>query len=403
MIVGAGEEQIPAYERAKRKGYLILASDMSEGAPAVKYADYFIKASTRDPELTTKLAYEFSLKHKINGVMTIANDVPLTVAMVANRLGLKSISLNSAKIASDKLLMKDSFKKYQIPCPWYSKVESVEHLKELHKIKKYVDLVVKPIDGRGARGVLLLDKYSDYEFIFSESKRWGDSGIVMVEEFIPGMQLSTESFILNGKIFTPAIAERNYSRINQFRPNIIEDGGTIPPPISINEIAKVNEVILAGAKSMGISEGIIKGDIVLDKIKGPMIIELAARLSGGWFATHQIPEASGVDLVNVVMSFAMGEEINEDDLIPTKNKSTSIRYWFPPEGKVKEVLGVEKLKELPFLISYGFFKKRGDILTKLKMHSDRFGYVIVSGATRDESLKNVESALSTLEIVVKEL
>ena len=48
------------------------------------------------------------------------------------------------------------------------------------------------------------------------------------------MQLSTESFILNNKCFTPAIAERNYSRLDQFKPYIIEDGGTIPALIVRN-------------------------------------------------------------------------------------------------------------------------------------------------------------------------
>ena len=46
-----------------------------------------------------------------------------------------------------------------------------------------------------------------------------------------------------------------------------------------------------------------------------MIIELAARLSGGWLSTHQIPAATGVDLVNAVMSEALSIEVSEEELI----------------------------------------------------------------------------------------
>ena len=42
--------------------------------------------------------------------MTIANDVLHTVAMVADKLNLPAISIESALIASDKLLMKNTFK-----------------------------------------------------------------------------------------------------------------------------------------------------------------------------------------------------------------------------------------------------------------------------------------------------
>ena len=38
--------------------------------------------------------------------MTIANDVPYTVALVAQKLGLPSIPIKSAEFARDKILMK---------------------------------------------------------------------------------------------------------------------------------------------------------------------------------------------------------------------------------------------------------------------------------------------------------
>ena len=223
----------------------------------------------------------------------------------------------------------------------------------------------------------------------------------MIEEFIHGLQLSTESFLLNGKCFTAAFCERNYSRIDEFRPYIIEDGGTIPAVLTEPLKESINDLILNGARALGISEGIVKGDIVINENGTPMIIELAARLSGGWFATHQIPEATGVSLVDAVMSLCMNEPIDEADLIPTKNKSTSIRYWFPEAGLVQGIHGEDQLKKIPSLISYGFFRNVGDIQPVVKMHSDRFGYVIVGGHTREKSLRNVELAISSIKIKIQ--
>lgn len=400
MIIGAGVEQVPAYEAAKRRGLTVIGTDMDPDAPGFAFADHKILVSTRDAQATEREAVRFHGTHSIHGVMTIANDVPYTVARVAHAIGLPSISLEAAKCVTDKLLMKEKFASNNVACPWFASVDSPEQLRNLIKSNSGRDFVLKPVDGRGARGVLLINSRVDLEWAFAESMRWGDSGRLILEEFIPGMQLSTETFILDGKCYTPAIAERNYSRLEQFRPNIIEDGGTIPALIDAEMRKAVDDVILQGASALGINEGLIKGDIVIDKAGKPLIIELAARLSGGWFATHQIPAASGVNLVDAVISYSLGEAVSPSQLIPICQRATAIRYWFPPEGKINRIVGEEKLRQMSGLLSYGFFRKQGDIQPKIRMHPDRFGYVIVAGDSRDEVLDQVAQALSCVHVEV---
>ena len=402
MIIGAGAEQVPAYEAAKKRGLYVVGTDLNPDAPGFAYADYKLFVSTRDADATEITALKFHSQQHINGVMTIANDVPYTVARVAKAIGLPSISLGAAKCVTDKLLMKEKFSEFGVPCPWFEKVESVESLRSLIRSKPHLNFVLKPVDGRGARGVLLINTAVDLEWAFNESKRWGDNGCLIVEEFIPGLQLSTETFISDGKCYTPSIAERNYSRFNQFLPNIIEDGGTIPALIDAKMRVRIDELILNGAHALGIYEGIVKGDIIIDKINRPLIIELAARLSGGWFATHQIPAASGVDLVNAVISYSLGEKIDYSLLTPSLDRATAIRYWFPPPGKVQTIVGEDELKKTAGLISYGFFRKPGDIQPEIRMHPDRFGYVIVYGKNRAEALDRINTAVNSIHIGILE-
>lgn len=400
MIVGGGAEQIPAYEAAKRRGLNIVGSDANPSAPALKLADHVLIASTRDPDATAEQAREFARKHPIHGVMTIANDVPYTVARVADELRLPSISLDAARCASDKLLMKERFRSSQVPCPWFTEVADADQLEVLTADRHNQRYVLKPVDGRGARGVLLIDAQSDLPWCIDEARRWGESGRLILEKFEPGIQLSTESFVLDGQCHTPAISERNYSRLNQFKPNIIEDGGTIPATLSEHQRSVIDRVILRGATAMGITTGIVKGDLVLDQNGSPLIIELAARLSGGWFASHQIPAATGVSLVDAVISHALGEPVSVEDLSPKRNKATAIRYWFPPAGVIRRISGEQALQASPGLLHYGFFRQPGDVQPAIRMHPDRFGFVIVEGETRDEALERVESALNCVDIEI---
>tara|TARA_Y100000590_G_scaffold229380_1_gene258746 strand:- start:30915 stop:32153 length:1239 start_codon:yes stop_codon:yes gene_type:complete len=401
LIIGAGAEQAPAYKIAKEQGIKTIATDSDPYAPSVTLADYFINASTRDAEQTARMARDFSKEIPIHGVMTIANDVPYTVSHTASELGLPSISKESAKIASDKILMKKLFIDNNIPCPTYYEISKFEEFKQLIGNNTEQKFVIKPNDGRGARGVLIIDEEIDLNWAYQESTAWGDSGKLILEEYVEGKQYSTESFIIEDQCFTPAIAERNYSRLNQFKPYIIEDGGDIPPDLSESQLQKIDRLIMDSASAIGIEEGIIKGDIVIDNDGNIKIIEIAARLSGGWFATHQVPVASGVNLVEIVMRHSLSLPINRSDLMPNLNKATSIRYWFPNEGLIKEISGIEALKETPGLVKYGFFRGKGEIQPTIRMHPDRFGYVIVSGKDREEAEHFCQMALDSITIEVE--
>ena len=124
MIVGAGVEQVPAYEAAKKRGLIIVGTDMDSYAPGFDLADYKILVSTRDADATEKAALKFHQEHPVHGVMTIANDVPFTVARVAHSLALPSISLEAATCVTDKLLMKERFVAEGVPCPWFARVDT---------------------------------------------------------------------------------------------------------------------------------------------------------------------------------------------------------------------------------------------------------------------------------------
>lgn len=397
MIIGAGAEQVPAYKLAKDRGLKVVGTDMDPSAPASKFADYFLNVSTRDIERTVDEAKKFNLKNTIHGVMTIANDVPLTVASVANALGLNSISIESAMIASNKLSMKEKFREFNVPSPNYMKIKTITDLEQAVSGSNN-RFVLKPTDGCGAKGVVMVSSNDTLKDMYEYSKSFTTKEELILEEFMEGMQLSTESFLIDGKAYTPAISERNYEKIDDFYPNIIEDGGTLPAPINDEIAEEVNRVIELAAKSIGVYDGIIKGDLVIDSNSNVNVIEIATRLSGGWFCSHQIPAATGVNLVEANIDFALGNRILQKNLIPTLHLSTTTRYFFINEGKILNIEGEKDLLEMPSLLLHGFFKKIGDYQPKISKHSDRFGYVICMGKDRVESLRNTLEALSKIKV-----
>lgn len=401
LIIGAGAEQVPAYKAAKERGLTVVGSDMNPDAPAFEFADYRLHASTRDAHATLAAVREFAANHPINGVMTIANDVPYTVAVIAKAFGLPGVSIEAARLVTDKLLMKEAFRSADVACPWFATVSDVGELKRLMSARGAKSFVIKPVDGRGARGVLLIDQEMDLDWAFSEAKRWGECGRLILEEFVHGMQLSTESFLIDGVIYTPAISERNYEFLERFAPFIIENGGVLPALLDEDLRVRINHLIALGAAALGVRDGIVKGDLIVTPDGKPLIVELALRLSGGWFATHQIPAATGVSLVDAVISHALGEPVSGQQLTPTRKRATATKYWFPPSGVISRIDGEEFLKQLPGLLAYGFFRKVGERQPEIRMHPDRFGYLIAEADDRETALAIANEGLKRIQIEVK--
>jgi len=398
LMIGAGLEQIPAIERAKELGIFTVVTDGSVSAPGVSCADEFLKVSTYDVENTVKRAKEFNRSRKIDGVIAVGADVPKSVAAVASALGLSGVSREAAELVSDKLKMKEKFAECGVPVPWFSGVKSFNELKRIIKDRGY-PLVIKPVDSRGARGVLLLTEKTDLKWAFDYALSFSPARSVIVEEFVSGPQVSTESVILNGRAYTPGFTDRNYESLEKFAPFMIENGGTQPTMLSNEIVHEIDKIIEKASATIGITNGVVKGDIVVSE-NGAKIIEIAARLSGGWFSTVQIPLSTGVDFLGNAYKLALGEKIETADLLPKKHDGCAIRYWFPKPGKLIAIKGEEQLKKMTSVKKYGFFVKIGEYIKKTTNHTERAGFVITVGKDRDESIKFVNEALNTVEFVV---
>ncbi len=397
LVVGGGIEAVPGLERAKQMGLHLVVSDKNREAPGFAVADDRLLASTYDIEATVAAARRYHREvRRINGVMCIASDIPKTVAAVAADLGLPGISEESASLSSDKLDMKLKFRRDGIPVPWFSLVESTRKLHEI-VVSRGFPLVNKPVDSRGARGVLRLTETVNLSWAHQFSASQSPSGRVMVEEFLEGPQISTESIVLEGVAYTPGLADRNYEFLDRFAPHIIENGGDLPTRLSAEEQQAIRDLIQKAAASMGVRNGVVKGDVVLHDGK-PFIIELATRLSGGYFCTHEIPLSTGVDFVGCAIRLALGERISAAELLPRYQRCISQRYLFPTPGRVVKIAGAERVSEQPGIVFCQVRLREGDIVGTVDSHPARAGLVMAMGQSRTEAMERAEAAIAAIKI-----
>lgn len=397
LIVSGAAEAIPGIRRAKGMGLHVVVSDGSAEAPGFAEADDRIIASTYDVEATVAAADKYThTVRPLDGVMCVAADVPLTVASVAEALGLPGIPVEAARLAADKLAMKERLAERGVPGPWFAALESAYDLRTV-VAERGLPLVVKPTDSRGARGVLRIVERVDLDWAYAHAREWSPTGSVMVEEYLPGPQLSTESLLLDGVGHTPGFTDRNYEFLERYSPWIIENGGQQPSVLSADDQKAVSSLAVDAGSALGISTGIVKGDMVLTP-EGPKVIEVAARLSGGWFSTDQIPLATGVDLVGAAIRVALGDPVSPLDLVPAHYFGVAIRYFFPESGRVTAITGADGFRKVPWVHRLEFFVGVGDIVGAPTDHTRRAGCVITSGETRDEAVSRAREVVDAVRV-----
>jgi len=394
LILAGGKEAIAGLKTAKNMNLNVVVADGDIDAPCRKYADDFIHVNIYDADKTLDAVKNYVQNNNIHGVITIAADNPISVAKVGKYLGLNAVSVETASISCDKVRMKDLFKKNNIPIPWYRQVRSPEDILKI-LIERPGEYVLKPVDSRGSRGVIRLsnrDKISEayyYSISYSPAKK------LILEEWLDGDQLSSESIVWGGKSFLCGLADRHYDRLPQLYPYVVEDGGETPSKYSPEINNEIDKLITAAAQAIGLINGSIKGDIVLTK-KGPYIIEVAARLSGGYFSTDTIPVVYNYSIIKQVINISLGlsPEIPLAPLIPIKYQAN--RFLFLKPGLIKSIK-YNKICDNNILLKEIYIKP-GDKINLMNNHTKRAGMVLAVSNTREKAIKKCEQEIKRIII-----
>jgi biotin carboxylase len=220
---------------------------------------------------------------------------------------------------------------------------------------------------------------------------------VMVEQYLSGPQVSTESIIMGGRCFTPGFSDRNYEYLERYAPFFIENGGDLPSQLPEAIQAKVRDLVARAASAMGISDGTVKGDIVVHDGE-PYMIELAARLSGGFFCTREIPLNTGVDFIGAAIRIALGESVDEAELAPKHFMPVVQRYAFPNPGTVVSVSGAEEARNIPGITDVIVTAREGDIIPPAGDKRPSGAMVLASGISREAALTAANDALALIRI-----
>ena len=330
FFAGGGMHEA-AVKNILERGYKLILTDMNPKCLCAKYADEFILLDTFDIKGNLAAAKEMKNKYDIRAVVTVASDCHETVACVSRYLGLPGISPELAHVCRYKPEMRDVLEKAGIPQP---KFKRVKNLQEAKAALKAIGLpaALKATNNSGSRGFSEIKTAKDLtQEKLNEAIKNGTTGYAIIETLLLPIEneiaeQSVETLWYDGKMYWLNWVDRifrkdflkfkNLEKIGKKMYSTIGWGveiGHINPAIHNLETKEaVREMIYKAGLAIGMGKQkgghILKADIILTQ-KGPYILELTPRLSGGWDSSRTTI-LRGANFIEGAISLALGEDLN---------------------------------------------------------------------------------------------
>jgi biotin carboxylase len=354
-------------------------------------ADQFEQIDLKDKESIEALARSLQNNGGLAGIMTAGTDFSTTVAWVAEKLGLPGIPFEAALNASDKARMRACFKKAGLPSPEFITITR----DTIDKPPLPFPLVVKPVDNMGGRGCRRVDNIEEFCEAADEAIRFSRSGRAIVEAFMDGLEFSVDAIVYHGEITICGLADRHIF----FPPYFIEMGHTMPTAIAPDKQKALLDTFCAGVRALGLAGdncvGAAKGDIKLTTA-GPMIGEIAARLSGGYMSGWTYPYSSGAEPVRAAILGAIGRK--PDGIVPLQTWTSAERAFISIPGTIKSISGIETAQRRPFIKDLFFRIASGDKVDFPRNNVSKCGNIISAAPDYASAVEAAESAARSILI-----
>ncbi len=332
LILAAGPMQIPAVLTAKELGLFVIAADRNPQAPGFRFADIGLPLDIVKYAALADWAVEHKSEYNISAVFAGA-DVAVTAAVINQRLGLPGIPVEVAEASHNKAKMKERWLLDGVSTPACDEVGNRNEARRLAAKHGY-PVMVKAVDNSASRGTKVVCNEAELEPAVDNAMRFSTTSSCLIEQFVEGDEQSVETVMHNGEQLRAGMVDRHYG----FFPYPLEVGHTNPSHLSADVQEQIFRVVGHAAQSLGIVNGPAKADMILTK-RGPMILEMPARLSGGFHSQYTTPLALGMNPIRAVMRQSLGDDKFQEDLIPTKNEFSLCHALFPPPGKIRNISG----------------------------------------------------------------
>ena len=398
LFLGASVSQLAAIRQARETGWRVVAVDGDPSAVGFDVADVAEATDFHDLERVI----EIGRRHAIDAVVAISSDraVPIAAA-VAERLGLPGIGVETAHRMTDKAAMRLHLQKQQVPQPQFAVVTDADQaLRELESIG--LPAVLKPVDSGGQRGVCIINNRHDLIERLPHTLAHSTSKRAILEQYVEGSELNAIVVVRRGDPQLVTLSDRLRPPGRGFGVGWIH---LYPSQLASVTLATAEAVALAAVRALGLQDGIAFPQLLApDEGNDVVVVEVAARIPAGQMA-DLVRLGTGVDLVDIALRQAHGEEIPDEIVEPRFERPLAIRFLTAspgilPTGRVLAVDGLDRVRSSAGVLEAGLYLQPGETVSPVEVDADRRGYVIATAHDPHAALELADRAARQLRVQV---
>lgn len=354
--------------------------------------------------LTDVVTYFESHNIHLDAIGTFFEHTVTQTADVARALGLIGLDPGAARrSSSNKLLMRIYCRDAGIPTPRFKVIPSLDQKRVRTAIEAVgIPCVLKPVFGSESYGTVKIEEGYDIDAILEEiTVNTGEgkkevfknfSGAFLVEEYLPGPVISVDGIVENKNVHIVGIVEF----IMGPEPRFTQEANYIPARLTTALSEQARDMAKTIIKTLGFDNCGFHCEMRLTPDRGPVLLEIAARLPGGPLQPgHQ--KASGINMTKELLNVWLG---NPTTIKATTNNAILQKAVFPrKKGKISRIDIPNSLSESEGVWGLTLIVNEGEeVVTYPDIPKPFYYYAIV--APSSEELSELSEFLES-QVIIK--
>jgi biotin carboxylase len=363
LILGVASVQMDAILELKKMGYETYACAMKKDGPGANVVDNFREINILDTEAIVNYIKE----NQISLVYSVGSDLAMPVScLISEKLQMPHfVSEKTARICNNKDLMRKTLGNAFNGNVKFQVIESEDDELELD-----FPFILKPADSQGQRGVKLVEYYDEYLENYQIAKKYSRSGLVIIEQYISGPELSVNGYVVNGEVKYLIASDRDtwsgYTGLIHKH---------IVPTTNIDSEAtnQVKEIIESACEKLEIKNGPVYAQMKLEQGE-PYIIEITPRLDG-CHMWNILNRYTGVNLLKLTFEHLLNNDMSELEKKYNEFNDGYVLEFICQQPNTKADYTEYKLEVQSSLCNFNYYKQ-GDNIRPVNGKFDKIGYFI---------------------------
>lgn len=393
LILGAADGALTAYRAAADMGYRTIAVDRSPTAPGVALADEYLRLSTRDAD---GILAALDGRTDLAGVLAPASDVAVpTLRTLTTALGLPSpLSDLAARASVDKWVLRGVLDELGVSSyPWIKGSDPVELAERARALR--FPVFVKPADAQSGRGVTRCLSPDDVLDAAVAARIRSYSGVVMVEEEVPGVLYNCECVIDGGRVALAATSRQTLCA----PPLVLTVRRDMPAGLPSDVEDTTRSIIEKVCARLDYQRGPLNLDLIVTPDGDPYVIELGLR-TGGNGTDDMVRLCHGVDPTRAAVLAAVGMPI---ELAPHAPRPVRWQVLASESaGRLVGIAGEEPVRAMPEVFRLEVLARPGQPVRPYQDVADRLGWFVAHADTADELDAAADAVARTLRFEVSD-